>query len=143
MSLTGPRLLSFMALHLILSGPFVTDPINTQFFEMTWQSIIHNIIGAAFFLLGPISCYVLWRTFRGHSEWKSFQKPTLVITVILSIVLVIFSASQKSGQLMPNALTEYARLVQRIDLITFMIWLIAFAWSYKTRLATHVIPSTH
>lgn len=134
LSLTGPKLLSLMAALLILSGPFVTDPINTPLAEMTWHGIIHNIFGAAFFLLCPISCYVFWRTFRERSDWPFLQTPTMVITVVLTIVLVVFSVAQKGAALTPNALTYYAGFIQRIDLITFLLWLVAFAWSYRVRL---------
>jgi hypothetical protein len=134
MSLTGPRLLALMAVLLILSGPFVTDPIGTPILEMTWHGIIHNIIGAIFFLLGPISCYVFWRTFRERLQWSSFRRFTLYITVTLSIFLVIFSVAQKGAALTPNILTEYAGAIQRINIITFLFWIVVFAWVYYIHL---------
>jgi hypothetical membrane protein len=124
-SLNGPRILMLMAILLVLAGFFVTDPIHTPLFEMTWQGIVHNIFGAIFFSLCPISCYVFWRLFREQDEWRSFRKLTLVAGVV----------AIKGAVLTPNALTDYAGLIQRIDLITFLLWIVAFAWNYRKHLS--------
>lgn len=134
LSLVGPRILTFMGLLLILSGPLVTDPANIPFSEMTWHGIIHNILGACFFLFGPISCYVFWRSFRTNAEWDSMKGLTLVVGVILAVTVTVFSVAQKSALLIPNALTAWAGAIQRFDLITFMCWIVIFAWVLNKRL---------
>jgi hypothetical membrane protein len=133
-SLNGPRILMLMAVLLFLTGLFVTDPIGTPLFEMTWLGIVHNIFGLIFFSLCPISCYVFWRAFREHDEWRSFQKLTLVAGVIITVGLLAFAVALEGAVLTPNALTDYAGLIQRIDIITFLLWIVAFAWNYHTHL---------
>ncbi len=133
-SLNGPRILMLMAILFFLTGLFVTDPIHTPLFEMTWQGIVHNIIGFIIFSLFPISCYVFWRAFREHDEWRSFQKPTLVVGVIITVGLLAFAVALIGAVLTPNALTDYVGLIQRIDIITFLLWIVAFAWNYHRRL---------
>ena len=133
-SLYGPRILMLMAILLFLVGIFVTDPIGTPLFEMTWQGIVHNIIGSIFFSLCPISCYVFWRLFREYDESRSFQKLTLVVGVIITVGLVAFTVALIGAVLTPNALTDYAGLIQRIDIITFLLWLVALAWYSRRHL---------
>jgi hypothetical membrane protein len=134
-SLNGPRILMLMAILLFLTGFFVTDPIHTPLFEMTWQGIVHNIIGAILLSLCPISCYVFWRAFREHDEWRLFQKLTLVAGVIITVGLLAFVVALEGAVLTPNALTDYAGLIQRIDLITFLLWIAALAWNYRKHLS--------
>jgi hypothetical membrane protein len=134
-SLNGPRILMLMAILLFLTGLFVTDPIHTPLFEMTWQGIVHNIIGAILLSLCPISCYVFWRAFREHDEWRLFQKLTLVAGVIITVGLLAFVVALEGAVLTPNALTDYAGLIQRIDLITFLLWIAALAWNYRKHLS--------
>ncbi|MFW9958478.1 MAG: DUF998 domain-containing protein [Candidatus Odinarchaeota archaeon] len=133
-SLNGPRILMLMAILFFLTGIFVTDPIHTPLFEMTWQGIVHNIIGFIIFSLFPISCYVFWRAFREHDEWKSFQKPTLVVGVMITVGLLAFAVALIGMVLTPNALTDYIGLIQRIDIITFLLWVVALAWNYRKHL---------
>lgn len=123
-----------MAILFFLTGIFVTDPIHTPLFEMTWQGIVHNIIGFIIFSLFPISCYVFWRTFREHDEWKSFQKPTLVVGVMITVGLLAFAVAIIGMVLIPNALTDYVGLIQRIDIITFLLWVAALAWKHRKHL---------
>lgn len=131
LSLTGPRIFTGMAVLLILSGPLVTQPAGTPLSEMTWMGILHNILGACFFVLGPVSCYVFWRSIQTDSKWKQIRGITLVAGILLTIILIVFSVAQKSEMLMPNALTSWAGVIQRLDLITFFIWMVIFAWELK------------
>jgi hypothetical membrane protein len=131
LSLNGPRILRLMAILIFLTGLFVTDPIHTPLFEMTWQGIVHNIIGLLFFSLFPISCYVFWRAFREHDEWRSFQKLTLVVGVIIAVGLLAFAVALEGAVLTPNALSDYVGLIQRFDIITFLLWIVALAWNYR------------
>jgi len=133
-SLNGPRILMLMAILFFLTGLFVTDPIHTPLFEMTWQGIVHNIIGFIIFSLFPISCYVFWRAFCEHDESRSFQKLTLAVGVIITVGLLAFAVALIGAVLTPNALTDYAGLIQRIDIITFLLWVVALAWNYRKHL---------
>ncbi len=131
LSLMGPRVFTVMAVLLILSGPLVTQPAGTPLSEMTWMGMLHNILGACFFVLGPVSCYVFWRSIRADPGWTSIRGITLAAGILLTIIVVIFSVAQKSAMLMPNVLTDWAGAIQRLDLITFFIWMVIFAWTLK------------
>jgi hypothetical membrane protein len=108
LSLLGTRIFTIMAVLIILSGPIVTQPAGTPLLEMTWMGILHNILGACFFVPGPISCYIFWRSFRIDPMWKSMKGIALLAGILLTIIVIIFSVAQKSEMLMPNALTNWA-----------------------------------
>ncbi len=131
LSLMGPRIFTVMGVLLILSGPIVTQPAGTPLSEMTWMGILHNILGACFFVLGPVSCYIFWRSTQTDSKWKSIHGITLAAGILLTIIVVIFSVAQKGAMLMPNVLTDWAGAIQRLDLITFFAWMVIFAWTMK------------
>ena len=68
-SKAGPILLLICATCLIVSGPFVMDPLSTPPDQMSWHGIIHNILGAIFFSLSAVSCFVFFRRFRDDPKW--------------------------------------------------------------------------
>ncbi len=55
----GARLLGAIALGILLSGPFVMDPMGTPPEATSAHGTVHQILGACVFTLMPISCFVV------------------------------------------------------------------------------------
>jgi hypothetical protein len=62
-SRVGAMLLRFIATGLLLSGPFVMDPVGTARDLMTVHGTLHGLFGGLVFSLMPISCFVYRRCF--------------------------------------------------------------------------------
>lgn len=133
-SKAGPVLLALIGIGLLLSGPFVMDPMYTPADQMTWHGIVHGLLGAMVFALAPITCIVFWRRFRSDPEWQPLQWWTLAAAVILiaAIVLLRFASPPPPST---NALVPWAGLVQRVLVVTLMLWVFTFAY-HLFRLST-------
>lgn len=135
-SKAGPILLALVAIGLFFSGPFVMDPMYTPADQMTWHGIVHGLLGAMVFTLGPITCLVFWRRFRSDLEWQPLQWWTLAAAIILiaAIVLVRIASPPPPAS---NALVPWAGLIQRVLVGTLMLWVFSFAFRlYKLRSGT-------
>jgi hypothetical membrane protein len=121
----GPILLATIAVSLLLSGPFVTDPA-TIFSQMSMQGKIHGLFGALVFSLAPVSCLVLQRRFRHDSRWRSLAGWTLAVGLVLVVLVVLMKLAQ-----LPTPLHPWAGLVQRTHLVTYLGWIFAFAYRLR------------
>lgn len=53
-SRAGPILLGIIGVGLLLSGPFVMDPVGTPSAELSWHGLIHGVLGGIVFVLMAI-----------------------------------------------------------------------------------------
>jgi len=126
-SRAGPMLLSIIAVCLFGSGPFVMDPMGTVREQMTTHGIVHGILGAIFFTLAPVTCFVFWRRFRTDEGWRSFRAGTLLAGIGITIAVVLQRIATPPPPAPSNALTSFSGLLQRTALITFLAWVFMFA----------------
>ena len=120
-SKAGPMLLAIIGASFLLSGPFITDPA-TIFLQMSWHGMLHGIFGAIVFSLAPVSCFVFFRRFREDQKWQLLQWWTLAVGVLLVALVILLKMAQ-----LPTALRQWAGLIQRMTLITYLGWIFAFA----------------
>lgn len=125
-SKAGPILLALIGIGLFFSGPFVMDPMYTPAEQMTWHGIVHGLLGAMVFALGPITCLVFFRRFRSDPNWQPLQWWTLAAAIVL-IISIIFLRIASPPAPATNALVPWAGLVQRVLVGTLMLWIFTFA----------------
>ncbi len=121
-SRAGPALMQIIGVSLVASGPFRTDP-SAMFTQTSTHGIVHGLFGAVVFVLAPVSCFVFYRRFRGDPAWQQLARWTLAAGVVLTLGIGLLKVSQ----LPQTELFEWKGLVQRVILVTFMIWMFAFA----------------
>jgi uncharacterized membrane protein len=131
-SKAGPILLAIIGISFLVSGPLVTDPATTPRDQMSLHGMLHGIFGALVFSLSPISCFVFWRRFRQEAKWQPLQWWTLLIGIITTAAVILLSASTKT-QVIPNALTPWNGLIQRMVIIPYLIWIFTFAFALHRR----------
>ena len=127
-SKAGPILLAIIGFSFLVSGPLVTDLAGTPRDQMSLQGILHGIFGALVFSLSPVSCFVFWRRFRQDQNWKHLQGWTLAVGIITLAAVVLLSAATKTQDI-PNALTPWSGLIQRMVIIPYLIWIFTFAFT--------------
>lgn len=125
-SKSGPIILGVIGILVFLSGPFVMDPANLPFEQMSWHGILHQLFGAFAFLLMPISCLVFWRRFRSDPNWRLLQHWTLLAGII-TIGAVVLLRVGVTPPAPPSLLNQWIGLIQRIALVTFLVWIFTFA----------------
>jgi hypothetical protein len=125
-SRAGSIILTTIAICLLASGPFVTDPAGIPREQMSWHGTIHGIFGAIVFVLMPVCCFVFLRRFRVDVTWQSLQWWTLVAGIIIALAVVLLTISTKLSAVV-STFNDYAGLIQRMALIPYMIWSFTFA----------------
>jgi len=123
----GFVLLSIIGFSLLFSGPFVTDPMNTPRNLWTLHGTIHQLFGALVFLLSPVSCLVFWRCFRNNLKWRSLQVWTFASGAIMAITVIVLKIGSIQTSFLTNSLNGWLGFIQRIALITYLIWIFTFA----------------
>jgi hypothetical membrane protein len=135
-SLAGPLLLAIIAVGLFLSGPFVMDPQDTARAALSSHGWLHLLFGAIVFTAMPTSCFVFFRRFRQDRHWRWLR----VWTLVAGAVIVAAIAIQKILPVVaPDSFHNVAGLIQRVELLTYLIWIVAFA----TRLGCEEPPSAN
>jgi Protein of unknown function (DUF998) len=129
----GPILLTIIAGSIFVSGPFVMDPAGTPPAQMSLHGALHQGFGAVVFSLMPVSCFVFWRRFRADPEWRSFQSWTLAAGIVIVAAVLGLKIAQRPPIDELHALGEWVGLFQRAALITYMIWIFAFALGLHRR----------
>jgi hypothetical protein len=127
-SKAGPILLAIIGFSFLVSGPLVTDLAGTPRDQMSLQGILHGIFEALVFSFSPVSCFVFWRRFRQDQNWKHLQGWTLAVGIITLAAVVLLSAATKTQDI-PNALTPWSGLIQRMVIIPYLIWIFTFAFT--------------
>jgi hypothetical protein len=129
----GFILLTIIAILFIVSGPFVMDPIFTPLNQTTVHGTIHGLAGGIIFILMPISCFVFLRRFRVDPNWRSLQRWTLVLGIIVAAAVVLLTISSKSPSLQ-NVFKDWLGLIQRFIIVPFMLWVFIFAVELQGRI---------
>lgn len=127
-SRAGPVLVQCMGVSLMMSGLFTTDP-SAMFDQASAHGVVHGILGALFFTLAPISCFVFYRRFHSDRVWRPMAGWTLAAGVVLTLGIGLLKFSQQLG----SGLFEWKGLVQRVILVTIMAWIFAFASRLRHR----------
>ena len=122
-SKAGWVLFAIIGVAFVGSGLFVMDPMWAPREAMTTHGLVHQLLGALVFSLGPASCFVFWRRFRIDAPWQSFAPWTLGAGV-LSVAAVLFL---RVATRMPEVLGGWVGVPQRVALITVLAWMAAFA----------------
>jgi hypothetical protein len=132
-SRAGPVLLAIIGISLLVSGPFVMDPVTTAPDRMTWHGKLHTFFGALFFSLSPASCFVFLRRFHEDPKWRPLQWWTLAAGTITAVVVVLMSVGPTRPPAAPNAFNEWRGLIQRTFIVTYLSWIFTFALRLRTR----------
>jgi len=133
-------LLTVIGFAMLASGPFVMDPASTPRDQWSWHGTVHQLLGAIGFTLMPVSCFVFWRRFRKDTLWRTFAGWTLAAGVIIVAAIVLM----KIGQIEPvatNSISPWIGLLQRLALITYFAWIVAFAWRLGLLHEANVTPT--
>ena len=125
-SRAGPILMQCMAVCLMASGPFTTDP-STMPGQTTLHGIVHGVFGALFFTSAPVCCFVFYRRFRTDHYWRPFAGWTLGAGILLVLGIAILRVSQQPG----SGLFEFKGLLQRVLLTIIMTWIFAVAFPLR------------
>ncbi len=120
-------LLTITGICLLLSGPFITDPMPTPPGEMTVTGTIHNLLGALFFSLTTLTCFLFLRRFREDSHWRWLTWWTLAAAVIMTACVVLMSVAPTEPPAPPNEFNAWSGFIQRVFLITYMAWVFIIA----------------
>ena len=129
----GPVLLAIIAVSILVSGPFVMDPAGTPPARMSLHGWIHQLFGAVVFSLMPVSCFVFWRRFRADPGWRSFQSWTLAAGILITAAVLGLKVAQRPPTDGLDALGGLVGLFQRTALVTYLIWVFAFALGLHRR----------
>jgi hypothetical protein len=121
-SRAGPVLVQGMGVSLVVSGVFATDP-SAMFDQASAHGVVHGLVGAVFFTLAPVGCFVFYRRFRSDRAWRPLAGWTLSAGVILCLGIVALKISQQPA----SGLFEWKGLVQRVILVTIMAWIFSVA----------------
>jgi hypothetical protein len=127
-SQAGPILIQCMGVSLIASGFFTTDP-SAMLGQASTHGLVHGILGAIFFTLAPVSCFVFYRHFRSDRAWRPMAGWTLAAGIVLTLGIGLLKFSQQPG----SGLFEWKGLVQRVILVTIMAWIFAVAFRLRHR----------
>jgi hypothetical membrane protein len=122
-SRAGPILMALIGVGLLGSGPFVMDPMYTPFPQMTWHGMVHSLLGAVVFSLGPASAFVLLRRFRGNDAWRPFAAWAVTAGVVMCLAIVALKLAMQPG----SALVPWAGAIQRVLIVTLMGWVASVA----------------
>jgi hypothetical membrane protein len=122
-SKAGPILFAIIGFSLLVSGSLATDPETIFSNQTSWHGTLHGIFGALVFSLAPVSCFVFFRRFREHPKWQLLKWWTFVAGLIFVIAIVFM----KIGESPLNAINAWIGLIQRVALVTYLIWIFTFA----------------
>jgi len=134
-STAGSVLLLIIAAFYFLSGPFVTDPMNTPLDEKTLHGIVHGILGAVVFSLSPIASLVFGLRFRKTEGYKKLGVRSYAASGVMFLAIVFMKISQAPE----SRLYPMAGLIQRCALLTFYAWIVAFALTIRKNYVNKVI----
>jgi hypothetical protein len=95
---------------------------------MTVTGIIHNFLGALFFSLGTLTCFLFLRRFREDTNWHSLTWWTLGAALVMTACVVLMAVGPTEPPAPPNEFNAWVGLIQRVFLITYMTWVFAVAY---------------
>jgi hypothetical protein len=113
----GLTLLGIWATGVLIAMLF---PIDAEGAPQTMAGTIHRINGPLTFLSLTVGvALVSWR-FRHDPEWRPFQRFAVILSFILLLEFIVFPVSMAAG-------LDVEGLIQRIFLVTFVIWFVGTA----------------
>lgn len=127
----GPILWMVLGICLFLSGPFVMDAPDAARNQWTTHGWIHQILGAIFFTLAPIVCFLYAFKTSSLANQKSSRTWSLVIGCIFVLCIVAMKMAQL--QALDSFLTPWFGIYQRIALISFLSWMFKMAMETMRR----------
>jgi len=131
----GPLLIGLVAIGLIGSGLFITDPLSgyppgTPLVptDRTVHGILHDLFGTPVFLGLPIACFVFSRRFArlGERGWAIYS----VLTGFA--MLVAFFLARLAFRQTPG-FADFGGLFQRVTIIIGWVWLALLALRFLSR----------
>jgi hypothetical protein len=122
----GLILLTAISVLFFISGPFVMDPMGTPQAQATVHGTIHGLAGGIAFLCMPIGIFVFLRRFHSDPRWRFLYIWTLVLGVIVTAALLVFTVISKSPDLTAT-FVDWLGLFQRALIVPYMLWLFVFA----------------
>ncbi len=128
----GPLLFVIMGMGFLVSGVCVTDSGTLFTDQASLHGKIHGILGAMVFSLMPVSCYVLYRRFRADQNWRWLGRWTFAAGVLVVVFILLLKAGQLAASLHP-----WIGLIQRVTLIVYFGWVVAFAFGLNRRVPRH------
>jgi len=129
-SRAAPVTLGVVGLGILLSGPFVMDPVGTPRAATTLHGAAHQGLGAIVFATMPVTCFIYVRRTRVVAAWHRMRRWTMAVgTLIVGAIVLLKVAQLGLPPHEPNALTPWVGLVQRAALVPFFAWLFAVAWT--------------
>lgn len=117
-------LVLLLGVWLAASGLVDTDPA-AMFSQATTHGRVHGVLGALVFATMPVICFLaaggrpVGRATRFSRVWRGWSRG--VPTALLALIVLL-----KIAEFPQTALFAWKGLVQRCDLILFMVWLITF-----------------
>lgn len=125
-SRAGPVLFAVIALGLLLSGPFVMDPVGTPRDAMSLHGLVHGILGGVVFLLMPVVPFVYLRRLGREPGLAWLWWPTLLLGAFIAVADIVFTVATKVPSLVV-ASAAWAGLLQRLVLVPFLAWVALLA----------------
>ncbi|UQU66874.1 DUF998 domain-containing protein [Couchioplanes caeruleus] len=122
-SVVLPALVVLVAVALIVSGLFVTDPVHTD--PTSWHGTVHNIAAIPVFLGVPLLCLVVAVSSLRRRNWGWTVYSTVTAVAMLATIQGLASEA-------------YAGLFQRITIVLGWAWLNLLALRVR---AGHLAPS--
>lgn len=118
----GLVLLVIIGSSFLLSGFFTMDPVSTLSEQVTLHGRLHDLFGALVFMLSPISCFVFLCYFRNNLKWQPLFQWTLMAAIVITVAVVAMSLGPTLPSEVSSIFYEWAGLIQRTALITYLAW---------------------
>lgn len=127
-------MLALIGVGLLLSGPFVMDPVSTPLAAASGHGLAHALLGALVFTLIPVSGFVWWRRFRDDPRWRPLAPATLAVAVVTTAAVLLMRIGPTRAPAAANGFNAWNGLIQRCVLIPF------FAWQFIVALRLRATP---
>jgi hypothetical protein len=87
--------------------------------------LAHLGLAAVTFGAAPTACWLLWQRFRHDPAWRSLAGLTLFTAIVTVACAVIMRLGPSLPPDPPNDLNAIAGLLQRIPIVTWLLWVMA------------------
>ena len=122
----GRALLMAIALGLLVIGPFVMDPVGTSRSMRSVHGMVHGSVSRIVLVLMPASCFEFGRMFRRAAGWGWLGWFSLAAGTITAIAVVVLGVATSVGSML-NVFGPWLGAIQRVAVVSFMVWLFGFA----------------
>jgi hypothetical membrane protein len=122
-SLVGPAIFGLMTVGITLAGIFTMDAPGAS---QTDAGRLHSLGGFFFFPWMPVVLLLVARRFRRDDRFRPYFKYTLA-TALFCLATMIYFFAFVGVPGVSSRLSEFAGLVQRLQLLPFLTWMAIFA----------------